>query len=293
MQYGSNFALKKIPEEFFNQSEIDCLIAIDHPKIVSLYRYYRFDGCVYMLMEYCPNDLNKLMKSRRQIESSELYSYVSAVLEAVKACHDRCIAHSYIKPSNFFIDKYNRIKIGDFGLSKMYKDKPLSSLLEGTELFMAPEIFTENQYNPMKSDIWAVGVTIYFMATHLYPFYSKDPEILFEKIQSGVYSDDCIDDKNLCKVISSCLKINPYERLTINQLLELPYFQKEDSYSEENLPLTTNDVYTRSHQVFVRAKIPMKKVTIPLANQNIYQMYRGSRLRLVNAPSKSEQNFKL
>lgn len=163
-QYKSYFAMKKIPEKRFNQAEIDCLKNIDHPNIVSLYKYYFFNGFVYLLMEYCPVDLSMILQKQSELDEEILRKYVHDILLAIKACHDRCIAHSDIKPSNFLIDKYGRIKVCDFCFSDVYENCSCQMYC-GTLLFIAPEVLKKQEYNPMKADIWALGVTLYYMAT--------------------------------------------------------------------------------------------------------------------------------
>ena len=88
IQYQTYFALKKIPEQRFNQAEIDCLTNLDHPNTINLYNCYKFDSYVYMLMEYCPNDLQTLLKDDIEIDEEVMRKYCHDILVAIKACHD-------------------------------------------------------------------------------------------------------------------------------------------------------------------------------------------------------------
>lgn len=223
-QYQNNFALKKIPGNLFNQSELDCLIAIDDHSIVSLYNYYKYGKFVYLLMEYCPLDLASVIKSQSKISSVDRLRYIHDMVLSLKACHDRNIAHSDIKPSNFFVDQYGRVKIGDFGFSSIYRENPSSMQFRGTRLFMAPELFYSHPYNPLTADIWALGVTIYLLVTGKYPFYSNDSDNLVRLITIGFYSTKEIDDKNLQDLIARCLQTNTNSRATVTELLLHPYF---------------------------------------------------------------------
>lgn len=223
-QYKSNFALKKIPEKFLNETEIECLKSIDDSYIVSLYQYFKFNGYAYLLMEYCPSDLEKILKIKPRQNPEDMFRYAHDIVYSVKACHDRQVAHSDIKPANFLIDKYGRIKIGDFGLSNFYLNHKYSKIYKGTKLFMAPEIFKRKAYNPMAADVWAIGITLYFMATHQYPFYSPDPVLLARQIDIGVYADEKVDDPFMRQLIGKCLVVNPEKRATIDDIINLPYF---------------------------------------------------------------------
>lgn len=234
-QYNRTFAMKKIPISKFNEMEINCLKAIDDTRIVSLYDYYVYDGCAYMLMEYCPNDLEKMIRMSTKFSPNDLQRLVYEVTACVKACHNRNIAHCDIKPANFMFDTYGRLKIGDFGLSLIMQQDQKIKYAKGTKLFMSPEILNNSVHDPFKADIWALGVTIYYIATSALPFYARDNGLLSEKIARGVYLDELVDDIVLRKIISACLEIDPLKRPTIDELLKLPYFTHYQMASSSKL----------------------------------------------------------
>lgn len=291
--YKQTYALKKIPEKLFNQSEIDCLKAIDDVNIVSLYQYYKFGEFYYMLMEYCPNDLDKLVRKSPELPPEYLMRYAHDILIAVKACHDRHIAHSDIKPSNFMIDRYGRVKIGDFGLSSIYKDHPTSNLFKGTRLFMAPEIFLFKEYDPMAADVWAIGVTIFYLATKTYPFYSNDPRVLLQKIEKGVYCDKNIDDPNLRMVISRCIEPDPHYRAKISELLQMPYFAPYNQPQPERISIFPRGENMKSQQLIVKPQIAGRRASIGAISILKMKGMMGSRLQLNQPQNKSVETFNL
>lgn len=223
-KYQQHFALKKIPEDRFKEEEIECLKTLDNPNIINLYNYYRFQGYVYLLMEYCPFDLYHFLKKNPEISIEQLRKYCYDILLSIKACHDHNIAHNDIKPSNFLVDKYGRIKVCDFSLSSVYEDSKCKSTYKGTMLFMAPELFHHKDYNPLKADIWALGVTFFYMATQQYPFYATDRNVLKKIVETGVYSYFNIENQDLCHIIGRCLCVDPENRASVDELLSLPFF---------------------------------------------------------------------
>lgn len=235
-KYNSEFALKKIPIKSYSQTEVECMLSIDDPHIVHLYAHYHLNGYVYLLMELCTSDLDKVVKYKQFICKDNIKHYTKDIIRSIKACHDRKIAHCDIKPSNFLIDKYDRVKISDFGLSSIKIDYEKASVFKGTKLFMAPEIFQNKEYDPFIADIWSIGVTIYFIATRQYPFLGKDEQSLKQCIMSGVYNPDLIEDIELREVIQKCLDIDPATRINCVELLQLPYFLEE----QQNVKSTSN-----------------------------------------------------
>lgn len=225
--YKTYFALKKIPQHLFRQNEIDCLMLIDDPHIIRLYKYFSFKDFVYLLMDFCEKDLSYVFENKGLTKESTLKTTLNEIVRCVKACHDAKIAHNDIKPSNFLVDKYGRIIITDFGMSNVYCHRnPSSTQFKGTLYFMAPELFGIGNFNPLKADIWSLGVTMYWLATGKYPFNGLNQRAIQDLIMKGVYNEDLIPDYKLREVISRCLEPDPCYRADINELLGMSYFKQ-------------------------------------------------------------------
>ena len=152
--YQQHFALKRIPAEKFDSSEVECMIAINSSSIVPLYHYYYFNEYVYLLMEYCPGSVDKLVVSSRQssepLSLDKIYYIAHGMASSLSECHHKEIIHGDVKPSNFLIDKYGRIKICDFGLSHKKIIGQNDSKYAGTLLYLAPEVLMRKPYDAYK-----------------------------------------------------------------------------------------------------------------------------------------------
>ena len=111
--------------------------------------------------------------------------------------------------------------------------------------FMAPGIFVSQTFNPFQSDIWALGVTIYFMATKCLPFYAQNTNHLISLIMNNMYDDKLIKDPLLRQVISKCLVTSPFQRATVDELLEMPYFSSKISSSPSKPIMKPTGLYVR------------------------------------------------
>ncbi|EAX90214.1 CAMK family protein kinase [Trichomonas vaginalis G3] len=223
-QYKMHFAMKKIESKFFNRTEIDVLQSIDNNNIVRLYSYFELGEHVFLLMEYCPSDLYQYVKENEDIEPEKLRKYIQEMVLSIKACHDYKIAHNDIKPSNFLLDKYGRVKVCDFGLSMIHEEDSLSKSYKGTLFFMAPEQLRRTEYNPIKADIWSLGVTMFYMATKTYPFIASHPDLILKLIDNGNYPIFAVKNPNLRRIIMKCLQVDPSQRPTCEEILAMPYF---------------------------------------------------------------------
>lgn len=253
--YNMSFALKKIDERQFNEEEVNCHKTIDNPHVVNLYSYHKFKGNVYLLMEFCPSDLESIVKNEQIKTKSELMEYVYGCIVCVKAVHDRNISHRDIKPSNFLVDSYGRIKITDFGLATIHDNTSLTCSAKGTKLYMAPELFTHKEFDAKCADIWSLGITIYHLATGSYPFYASTTEGLIEKILMGVYSLENIYDMNLRQIIVNCLRIRPELRATIDDLIKSPYFQINSKINTCQSVLSASKIKRLSQQYITKPNL--------------------------------------
>jgi serine/threonine protein kinase len=224
VQYDQNFALKKVPTKKFRQSEVDCMRTIDNPSIVPLYDYYYYNEYVYLLMEFCPSSIDRELKKNGPYTGRHLRETAFMILNAIKCCHENKVAHNDIKPSNFLIDSYNRVKVCDFGLSSFIEDDALSSLFAGSLAFVAPEVLLKKPYDPFRSDIWSLGVTMYLLATATLPWKFQSGKALINSITSVPINYKAIQDKDFVALISSCLKLDPLQRPSVKELLESPIF---------------------------------------------------------------------
>ena len=83
------------------------------------------------------------------------------------------IIHRDLKPQNILLDRFNQVKIADFGLSRQTKASAtaMTFKLESTEIFtgtvryMAPELYDENPQCSRATDIWAFGCILLFLFT--------------------------------------------------------------------------------------------------------------------------------
>jgi serine/threonine protein kinase/WD40 repeat protein len=104
------------------------------------------------------------------------------VAGALAFAHDRGILHRDVKPANLLLGLDGHVWVGDFGLAKVVEggDASRSQDLAGTPRFMAPERF--DGWSDRRSDVYALGVTLYEMATLRPAFPARDRAQLIHQI---------------------------------------------------------------------------------------------------------------
>mmetsp|Transcript_25001 Transcript_25001/g.27687 ORF Transcript_25001/g.27687 Transcript_25001/m.27687 type:complete len:105 (+) Transcript_25001:196-510(+) len=98
------------------------------------------------------------IRSKETLAMNKLWKWAYEILLAINYLHDNRIIHCDIKPSNILLTKRNRIKIGDFGCSRILNPAKMYLKEEvGTTIYLSPEQVNYVGLYDYKIDIWAYG----------------------------------------------------------------------------------------------------------------------------------------
>ena len=168
--------------------------AINHKYIIKVYEILSSTQKIIFVMEYIEGgelfDEIKNGEDEKLTEEKSRY-YYQQIITALEYCHNKNIIHRDLKPENILIDKKeNCIKISDFGLATILKEKneKLNDFC-GTTNYIAPEIiketggiFSNGGYKGQPADIWSSGVILYNMVSGENPFYNRNKTVRINNI---------------------------------------------------------------------------------------------------------------
>jgi eukaryotic-like serine/threonine-protein kinase len=153
--------------------------ALNDPHICTIYEIGEENDHAFIVMEFIEGRALRELIPLGGLPSALVARYGTQISAALAHAHDHNIIHRDVKTSNVVITPTGQAKVLDFGLAKQAMDihsaeATLSAVTEpsfaGTPAYMAPEILRGGAADA-RSDVWALGVVIYEMATGRLPFH--------------------------------------------------------------------------------------------------------------------------
>jgi eukaryotic-like serine/threonine-protein kinase len=155
--------------------EARAMAKIDHPQAVRVFAVDEADGVHYVAMELVDGkSLQDWMNQLGRLSVGDAVHVTLRAAEALEAAHRMNMVHRDVKPDNIMLTKRGQVKVSDFGLAKALDDEEMSMTQSGTGLgtpyYMAPEQARNAKHVDGRSDIYALGVTLYHFVTGQLPF---------------------------------------------------------------------------------------------------------------------------
>jgi eukaryotic-like serine/threonine-protein kinase len=199
------------------KSEASILTKLNHPNIVEIYGWGKFDNSYYIVMEYVSGtSLKELIDRKGPIDPGTAAGYALQICDALGAAHENNLIHRDIKPQNILITPENNVKVTDFGIAKSVNTDVTRTLnIIGTAHYISPEQ-ARGDILDNRTDIYSLGVVLYEMITGDIPFRGDTSiDISLKHInEKPVSPSKIINDipKNIEKIVMTCLKKEPSER---------------------------------------------------------------------------------
>lgn len=207
-------------------NEISILSKARNAGIVKLYQKIEDNQKIYLVMEFCGNtNLKEFLKKlpNQILNEAEVKVLFRKIAEAVEYLHVRGIAHRDLKLQNVVLNSVFAPKLVDFG----FASKTSSSMNYdqcGTPNYMAPELVgRKKNIDPLKSDIWAMGIILYYLITNNHAFKASSEQELFKRIVHGGFDLNPVKDPQLKNLLENLLRSSADKRLSISQVLSHPW----------------------------------------------------------------------
>jgi len=166
-------------DEFRHEARLSA--RMEHPNVLPVQNACFIDDYFVIAMRLGGETLADRMK--RRMTSATALDFTTQALAAVAHAHANHIIHCDVKPENFIVFPGNRLRLTDFGFSKVAAHHQVKASGSGTLGYLAPE---QALGRPMfQSDVFALGLLIYQMFSgHLPDYPYKWPMPGYDKIRS-------------------------------------------------------------------------------------------------------------
>lgn len=171
--------------------EARSMAKLDHPNIVRVYAVDSYKGIYFAAIEYVDGkSVQDWLDQEKMFSIGDAVHIAMVCAEGMKHAHDLNMVHRDIKPDNILLTSKGAVKVADFGLAKLV-DEDVSMTQSGTglgtPLYMAPEQARSAKTVDQRSDIYALGATLYHMVTGVLPHKGTSALELILAKEAGKY----------------------------------------------------------------------------------------------------------
>ncbi len=226
------------------KNEFKSVYNLHHPNLLRADYFDNVGNNPYLVMPYCPSSVGDKVG---KMDESEIWDFIKGVAAGLAYLHSNDIIHRDIKPDNILKDEQGNYVISDFGLSTKMRStlrkasarQNDSSNQSGTIGYMAPEMFSSKPNAVKATDIWALGATIYEIATGEMPFCGQGG--IMELHGAELPELPSHFSKELGELMSKCLAKDTWDRPTAQDIIDS--LMAESSNNRNNKDVVSRETY--------------------------------------------------
>ncbi|XP_076767005.1 cyclin-dependent kinase 7 [Xylocopa sonorina] len=251
--------------------EIKLLQELKHDNVIGLLDVFGHKSNVSLVFDFMDTDLEVIIKDNNIVlTAANIKAYMIQTLQGLDYLHYNWILHRDLKPNNLLVNAEGVLKIGDFGLAKFFgSPNRINTHQVVTRWYRSPELLYGARLYGTGIDMWAVGCILAELLLRV-PFLPGESDLdqltrIFQTLGTPTEETwpgmtelpDFIQFKpfpgtplkhiftaagdDLLDLIASLLNVNPLERCTCDQALQMPYFSNKPApTSGPRLPLPTS-----------------------------------------------------
>jgi serine/threonine protein kinase len=166
--------------------EFEMMSKIDHPAILKVYGWGRYQDQVYFVSEFIQGrDLKSEIKRRGPWPAAEAAKLVATIADALAVAHSMKIVHRDLKPHNIMLANDGSVRLLDFGVARKtggaMETLTKTGMMVGTPEYMSPEQFGTHRVDE-RSDLYSLGVVLFELLTGQVPFGGETPVAIAMKV---------------------------------------------------------------------------------------------------------------
>ena len=159
------------------EQEADIIAELDHSHIVPMYEHWHSENRIFIIMRFMSGgSLREALKKHGAWSLERAKIALEQVTLALSAAHKAHIIHRDVKPANILLDDRYNCFLSDFGLAKRTRmDARITEphTIIGSPAYQAPEQIIEDENITPRTDVYALGITLFELLTGRHPFMGK------------------------------------------------------------------------------------------------------------------------
>jgi serine/threonine-protein kinase len=201
------------------EQEARAAFELDHPNIVHGLDVDFADGYHFLVMEFVQgHDVYALLEEKGRLPENEALSILEQIASALDHINGERLVHRDIKPENILVTETGIAKLADMGLAVDNEAQGRRRITQagiamGTPFYLSPEQIEGRSDIDIRSDIYALGATVYEMVTGRPPFDGETPAVVMMKhLNEQVPSPHDVDrtiSLQFCHLLEKMMAKNP------------------------------------------------------------------------------------
>jgi hypothetical protein len=215
------------------QNEVATMETVVDANLVEFYGFAFVDNMIVLMMEcLVAGSLSGMLTTFEKLPEPTTINFMRDVLRGLSKLHSMGIVHRDVKPQNVLIAANGHCKISDFGASasihELVRRHDGGAEVQGTPIYLAPE--AARGHAEPKSDVWSVGIMYLQLTTGTIPYNARSVSGGVGAVVFGIGSGKLLPtipttlNPLARSFVEGCLAPNVTDRLSAEQLLDLPLF---------------------------------------------------------------------
>ncbi|KAG0222386.1 hypothetical protein BGW42_006665 [Actinomortierella wolfii] len=259
--------LRISPQQFQHsaiQDEVARIQRLRHLHLIQFYETHEHEGHVYFIMELAEKgSLSDVITSKKRLTWPTKTRITYQITRGLEYLHYKNVLHGFLKSSNVLLAKNMEAKLSDFGLpairSATSSDAPSftfsSASIKNFVRWMAPELIHTSPHYSTKSDVYALGMVMWEMASHsVMPFENLENtiQVMLHVQQGGRENLPAETPRMYRSWVERCWERDPKKRPEANEIAE---------EANELLQEITEEVNEPPHEIDEEVNEPHHEIT--------------------------------
>jgi len=204
------------------RNEAQSAARLDHENIGRVHAVGSESGWHYIVFEFIEGtNLRDVIREQGPFDLARTVDVSIQVADALEHASERDVVHRDIKPSNIVITPVGRARIVDMGLARLHhladdRDLTVSGMTLGTFDYISPEQARDPRAADVRSDLYSLGCTIFFMLVGRAPF--ADGTMVQKLLQHQQVAPPALDDlrsdvpRQFAEIVERLMAKDPLDR---------------------------------------------------------------------------------